>query len=341
MPAERPLTTRGPTTAEPELGGFTPLLQLFERLALLGYAFDLGKWESWVNGGVIAGVPPLPSNDCQIPRAVEDRIRRILDVERRLAPGAGIDKLAFYLVVAGLEDVPPGLVADYLEAGLSKFFVVGEGMLRRLERKPDRVGPLAERRLADAMSKAVLRDYPLLGAASYTACQQMLATCFMIFFRTSWRNRPPQGNRQFERIITPSFLDYQRLPVKSISLADAPDGVPGGVMSPAADRDRLYMQLRIASETSPRELLQAVRDAAMVICTATTQFPELEESAPLPSATGAFAQWVLTLIPPVLAAALYRVSQYSATEKYGNLIPNRKETGLEAILRTALMYWHT
>ena len=101
------------------------------------------------------------------------------------------------------------------------------------------------------------------------------------------------------------------------------------------------MQLRIAAETNPRELLQAVRDAAMVIDTATTQFPELQESAPLPAPSGAFAQWVLTLVPPVLAAALYRVAQYTATEKYGNLIPNRKETGLESILRTALVYWHT
>ena len=308
---------------------------------MLGYSFDLGKWETWVTGGLLDGVPPLPSNDCQIPRAVEERIRRVLDVERRLAPGSSIEKLAFYLVVAGLDDVPAILVADYLEAGLSKFFVVGEGMLRRLERKPDRIGPLAERRLADAMSRAVLRDYPLLGAASYTACQQMLATCFMIFFRTSWCNRPPKADRHFERIITPSFLDYQRLPVKSITVADQPDAPPHSAMTPAADKDRLIMQLRIAAETSPRELLQAVKDAAMVIGTATTQFPELEESAPLPSPTGAFAQWVLTLIPPVLAAALYRVSQYAATEKYGNLIPNRKETGLEAILRTALMYWHT
>jgi hypothetical protein len=336
------LTTRGLVTAEQELGGgFTPLLQLFERLALLGYSFDLAKWELWVTGGLLAGVPPLPSNDCQIPRAVEDRVRRMLDVERRLAPGSSVDKLAFYLVVAGLDDIPPALIADYMEAGLSKFFVVGEGMLRRLERKPERVGPLAERKLADAMSRAVLRDYPLLGAASYTAHQQLLATCFMIFFRTSWCNRPPRADRRFDRIITPGFLDYQRLPVKSIALADTPADQHDAAMPPAADKDRLFVQLRIASETSSRELLQAVKDAAMVIRTATTQFPELEESEPLPSPTGAFAQWVLTLIPPVLAAALYRVSQYSATEKYGNLIPNRKETGLEAILRTALVYWHT
>ena len=295
-------------------GGFTPLLQLFERLALLGYSFDLVKWEAWVNSGLLGGVPPLPSNDCQIPHAAEERIRFILDVERRLAPGATVEKLAFYCVVAGLEDVPPQLVAEHIEAGLGKFFVVGDGMLRRLERRPQRVGPLAERRLANAMARSVLRDYPLLGAASYTACQQLLATCFMIFFRTSWRNRPPRASRNFERIITPGFLDYQRLPVKTIALADKTDDREETTMSPAADKDRLFMQLRIAAETNPRELLQAVRDAAMVIDTATTQFPELQESAPLPAPSGAFAQWVLTLVPPVLAAALYRV---------------------------ALVYWHT
>jgi len=338
------LTTKGliAPQAEERPSGFTPLLQLFERLALLGYSFDLVKWEALVNAGLLAGLPPLPSNDCQIPHATEERIRFILDIEKRLAPGAGVDKLAFYLVVAGLRDVPPRLVADYLEASVSKFFVVGDGMLRRLERKPERVGPLAERRLANAMARAVLRDYPLLGAASYTACQQLLAASFMIFFRTSWCNRKPSPQRRCDRIITPDFLDYGRLPVKTIADADiAPSTAPNVSMAPAADKDRLFAQLRLAAETNPTELLQAVKDAAMVIDAATTQFPELQESVPLPTPTGAFAQWVLTLVPPVLAAALLRVSQLTGSEKYGNLIPNRKETGLEAILRTALVYWHT
>jgi hypothetical protein len=330
-----PLTVERPT-------GFTPLLQLFERLALLGYSFDLAKWEALVNGGLIVGLPSLPSNDCQIPHATEERIRFILDVERRMSPGAGVDKLAFYLVIAGLSDVPPQLVGEYIEASLSKFFVVGDGMLRRLERKPARVGPLGERKLATAMARAVLRDYPLISTSAYTACEQLLATGFVIFFRTSWSNRKPSPNRQWQHIITPEFLDYQRLPVKTIAEASIPaDVAPLTAMEPAADKQRLFMQLRVACETSPKELLQAVRDAAMVISTATTQFPELQEASPLETPKGAFAQWVLTLLPPVLAAALFRVSQNTGSEKYSNLIPDRKETGLEAILRTALVYWHT
>ncbi|MDQ6766651.1 MAG: hypothetical protein M3Z41_02475 [Candidatus Eremiobacteraeota bacterium] len=317
-------------------------MQLFERLALLGYSFDLVKWESFVNGGLITGLPPLPSNDCQIPHATEERIRIILDVERQLAPGSNVDKLAFYLVVAGLDDVPPRLVGDYIESSLSKFFVVGDGMLRRLERKPARVGPLAERKLANAMAKAVLRDYPLLSAPAYESCQQLLATCFIIFFRTSWSNRRPSPKRQWQRIITPDFLDYQRLPVKTIGQADQPaDAATPTTMEPAADKERLFAQLRVACDTSPKELMQAVKDAAMVISAATTQFPELQEAAPLPTTKGAFAQWVLTLLPPVLSAALFRVSQNTRTEKYSNLIPDRRETGLEAISRTVLVYWHT
>ncbi len=225
---------------------------------------------------------------------------------------------------------------------MGKLFVVGDGMLRRLERKPERIGPAGERRLANAMARSVLRDYPLLGAASYTACQQLLAACFIIFFRTSWCNRKPSPRRRWERIITPDFLDYQRLPVKTIAEGDlVADAAPQLSMAPAADKDRLFTQLRSAAESSPAELLQSVKDAAMVIDAATTQFPELQEAMPLPTPTGAFAQWVLTLVPPVLAAALLRVSQNTGVEKYGNLIPNRRETGLEAILRTALAYWHT
>jgi hypothetical protein len=340
------LTTKGLISAPPAIHerptGFTPLLQLFERLALLGYSFDLVKWEALVNRGLLSGLPPLPSNDCQIPHVTEERIRFILDVEKRLAPGAGVDKLAFYLVVAGLDDVPTALACEYIEASLSKFFVVGDGMLRRLQRKPARVGPLGERKLANAMAKAVMRDYPLLSTAAYTACQQLLAACFIIFFRTSWSNRKPSPNRQWSRIITPDFLDYQKLPVKTIAEADLPAGAaPQAAMAPAADKDRLVTQLRAACETSPKELMQSVKDAAMVISAATTQFPELQDTAPLPTPAGAFAQWVLTLLPPVLAAALFRVSQSTGSEKYGNLIPDRKETGLEAILRTVLVYWHT
>jgi hypothetical protein len=287
-------------------------------------------------------LPPIPSNDCQIPHASEERIRFILDVEKQLSPGVAVDKLAFYLVVAGLDDVPVELVSEYIEASLSKFFIVGDGMLRRLERKPARVGPLGERSLANAMAKTVLRDYPLLSASAYTACQQMLATGFMLYFRTAWRNRKPAPNRQWQRIITPDFLDYDVLPVKTIAQADVPaDEAPGTTLDPAVDGSLLMAQLRAACEANPDDLLQAVRDAAMVISAAATTFPELHDEAPLPSPKGAFAQWVLTLVPPVLAAALFRVSQNTRTEKYGNLIPDRKETGLEAILRTVLVYWHT
>ncbi len=340
------MTTKNLISVPQELShkptGFTPLLQLFERLALRGYSFDLIKWEALVNGGILTGVPPLPSNDCQIPHATEERIRFILDVERRLAPSSGIDKLAFYLVVAGLDEVPPELVAEYIQASLAKFFVVGEGMLRRLETKPARVGPLGERRLANAMANAVLRDYPLLGASAYIACQQLLTTSFIIFFRTSWFNRRPAPHRRWERIITADFLDYHQLPVKTIAEADLPDDEePVLSMEPAADRERLFAQMRIACETNPKELMQSVKDAAMVISTATNQFPELQEPAPLTSPKGAFAQWVLTLLPPLLAASLFRVAQNTRTEKYSNLIPDRKETGLEAIMRTVLVYWHT
>lgn len=340
------MTTKGLLSAKPNAHdrptGFIPLLQLFERLALLGYSFDHAKWEALVNGGLLTGLPPIPSNDCQIPHAAEERIRFILDAEKQLSAGVAVDKLAFYLVIAGLDDVPLTLVGEYIEASLLKFFIVGDGMLRRLERRPASVGPLGERKLAEAMAKAVLRDYQLLGASAYTACQQLLTTCFILYFRTAWRNRKPAPNRQWQRIITPDFLDYDRLPVKTIGESDLPaDEVPSTSLDPAVDSSRLTAQLRAAYEAHPDDLMQAVKDAAMVISAAANDFPELHDEAASPTPKGAFAQWVLTLVPPVLAAALFRVSQNTGTEKYSNLIPDRKETGLEAILRTVLVYWHT
>ena len=283
----------------------------------------------------------MPSNDCQIPHATEDRLRFILDAQRRLIPKASIEKLAFHLVVAGLEDVPARLVGSHIASSLSKFFVVGEGMLRRLQRRPSRLGPLTERRLADAMAKAVLRDYPLLETSAYAACRQLLSTAFIMFFRSAWRNRRPGSKRPWQRIITPEFMDYERLPVKSIADAEVSCERAAVDMEPAADQERLFAQLRRACDADPTELLQAARDAAMVITAATARFPELQDCTVATEPKEAFARWVLTLVPPVLAAGLLRVAQHARTEKYGNLIPGRRETGLEAILRTVLVYWHT
>lgn len=316
-------------------------MQLVERLGLLGYTFDLSKWEALVNAGLLSGVPPSPSYDCQVPHAVEDRIRSILDVEQRLPAATSVDKLAFYLAVAGVPAVPTSLIGSYLEASFSKFFIVGDGMLRRLERRPRAVGAFGERRLADAMAKSVLRDYTVLGASSYIASRQLLATAFTMYFRMSWENRRPQPRRAHYRILTPEFLDWTRLPVKTMGEPPTrPDLPPQASLQPAVDRDRVFTQLRAACATNPAEVIQAAQDAALVITTATPRFPELKTKPP-ENPKAAFAHWVLTLIPPMLAAGLYRVSQRSGAERYANLIPDRKETGLEGILRTILVYWHT
>lgn len=316
-------------------------MQLVERLALDGYSFDLSKWEALVNAGLLSGLPPTPSYDCQIPHAIEGRIRNILDVERRVPAATFADKLGFYCAVAGVGAVPTGLIGTYIEASFTKFFIVGDGMLRRLERKPAAVGAYGERRLADAMAKAVLRDYALLSAGAYVACRQLLATAFIMYFRMTWENRKPQPRRANPRIVTPEFLDWTRLPVKTIGEPPTPpDAAPVVSLQPAVDRERIFTQLRAACATNPTEVVQAVQDSALVITTATTQYPELQ-SKPPHSPKSAFAYWVLTLIPPMLAAGLYRVSQRSGAERYANLIPDRKETGLEGILRTVLVYWHT
>lgn len=321
--------------------GFIPLLQLFERLALRGYSFDLAKWETLVNAGLLVGLPPTPSYDCQIPHAMDDRIRAILDVEKRLPPGVPVDKLAFYLAIAGIQGVPAPLVGSYIEASFTKFFVVSEGMFRRLERKPTSFGAFGERKLADAMAKAVLRDYPLIAASSYIACRQLLATAFVMSIRTTWENKKPCPRRRWQRIITPEFLDWSRLPVKSMGeVPTPPDTTCASSLAPAVDRERMFTQLRAACATNPHEVVQAVQDAALVISSAATQYPELQPLKGCEAPKGAFAAWVLSLVTPMLAAGLYRVSQRSGAERYANLIPDRKETGLESILRSVLVYWH-
>lgn len=307
-----------------------------------GYTFDLTKWETLVNAGLLVGLPPAPSYDCQIPHAMEDRIRAILEVEKRLPPGVPVDKLAFYLAIAGIQGVPAVLIGSYIEASFTKFFVVGEGMLRRLERKPACIGAFGERKLADAMAKTVLRDYPLLVASSYIACRQLLATAFIMYFRTTWENKKPGPRRRWQGIITPEFLDWTRLPVKSLGEAPTPpDKAFTSSLAPAVDRERIFTQLRAACATNPHDVVQAVQDAALVISSAATRYPELHSLKDCEAPKGAFAVWVLSLVTPMLAAGLYRVSQRSGAERYANLIPDRKETGLESILRSVLVYWHT
>ncbi len=322
--------------------GLIPLLALFERLAFLGYSFDLAKWELFVNGGLLRGVPAIPSNDCQIPLALETRVRFILDTERRLAPGAGIDKLAFYLVVGGLDGVPVHLVLDYVHSSIDKFFVAGDGMVRRLPDKPARLGPSGERRLADEIARAVVREYPPAAGPSLTAYQKLLAAAFCLYFRNNWNNRRPSPQRRWTRIITPEFLDYQSLPVKTIAgLESAASGAPISYMDPAADKEDMLARLRAEAEANPTDLLQAVKDAATIITAAAPRFPELHDGAIIRDRKVAFAAWVLSLMLPLLAAGLFRVTINTRADKYANLVPNQKETGLESILRTVLLYWHT
>ena len=330
------------TKIEPPVRGFIPVLALFERLALSGFSFDLAKWESFVSSGLLRGVPAAPSNDCQVPLAIEQRIRRLLEVERRLAPGADIDKLAFFSVIAGLDDVPAQLVLNHVQSSIHKFFVAGDGMVRRLPHKPSRIGPSGERRLAAEIAHAIVREYPPAAGPSLTAYHELLTAAFTIYFRSNWQNRRPSPQRRWTRVITPDFLDYQTLPVKTIADGETgADAAPLTHMAPAAEKDGMLARVRAEGQANPNDLLQAVKDAATIITAAAPQFPELSENTMTSSRKAAFAGWVLTLVLPLLAAGLFRVSLDTRGDKYANLIPNQRETGLESVLRTVLLYWHT
>lgn len=320
--------------------GFIPLLALFERLASSGYAFDLAKWEWYVNGGLLRGVPAVPSHDCQIPLLLETRIRGILDTERHLALDPPLDKLAFFLVARGFGEVPASLVLDHIHNSIEKFFVAGDGMVRRLPHKPARIGPAGERRLADEMARAIVREYPA-ASQSLGAYRQLLAAAFQVYLRCNWRNRRPSPQRRGPRVITPDFLDYQTVPVKTIADSESGADVTRPVnMEPATDKDRILARLRAEGQANPADLLQAVKDAATIVTAAAPQFPELSDDRATGNRKAAFAAWVLSLALPILAAGLFRVSLNTRADKYANLIPNRRETGLESVLRTVLLYWH-
>ncbi|MDQ6781058.1 MAG: hypothetical protein M3Z37_07910 [Candidatus Eremiobacteraeota bacterium] len=324
------------------VSGLTPLFALFEHLAVLGYPFDLAKWETLVNSGLLNGVPSTPSNDCQVPVAVEARLRTILDTERRLAAGSGIDKLAFFLVINGLEGVPAQLVSEYLLNSIEKFFVAGDGMVRRLTNRPARLGPVSERKLADAMAQAVVGEYPPAMPSRSPAYQQLLSAGFSMYLRSNWHNRRPSPHRRWMRIITPDFLDYQWLPVKTIADRASGASAPALVtMEPAADKDRMLARLRSEAQAHPADLLQAVKDAAAIVAAAAPRFPELSQPLVFRQRNAAYAAWVLSLSLPLLAAGLFRVGINTRADRYSHLIPDQKETGLEAILRTVLLYWHT
>lgn len=334
------------STAKPavdvRLSGFTPLFALFERLAVLGYSFDLAKWEALVDSGLLYGMPATPSNDCQVPVAVEARLRMILDTQRRLAEGSSIDKLAFFLVVHGLEGVPASLVSDYLHNSIEKFFVAGHGMVRRLANRPARVGPVGERRIADAMAQAIVNEYPPAIPSRSPAYRQLLSAGFSMYLRSNWHNRRPSPQRHWQRIITPDFLDHEWLPVKTIADRASGASAPALVsMEPAADKERMLAQLRSEGQAHPADLLQAVKDAAAIVSAAAPRFPELSQPCVFRQRDAAYAAWVLSLSLPLLAAGLFRVGINTRADRYSNLIPDQKETGLEAILRTVLLCWHT
>src|SRR5579872_589927 len=322
-------------------GGFVPLLTLLERLSILGYSFDMAKWATFVDSGLLREVPATASNDCQVPLTVEARVRRILDVERRLRLDPSLGKLAFFLLVAGLEAVPVSLVIDHIDASIDKFFIAAQGMLRRSPHRPVALGPDGEHRLASELARAIARAYPPANASTAAAYEELLATAFVLFLRCNWRNRKPGPPRLWHRVLTGEFLDYDALPVKSIADCDSGSEVPARHALPAVDRAQLVAGIRRDGLADPHELAQAVRDACTIITTAAPEFPELGTGPSPITRQGAFAAWGLSLVPPLLAAGLFRVSLSTRGEKYVNLIPDRRETGLESILRTVRVHWHT
>ncbi len=89
------------------------------------------------------------------------------------------------------------------------------------------------------------------------------------------------------------------------------------------------------------DVVQAVQDAALVISQPPRRYPELHSLKDCRNRQRERLRVGAESRDADARGRLYRVSQRSGAERYANLIPDRKETGLESILRSVLVYWHT
>jgi len=277
----------------PPPGKRARLGDVLERLAQTGYRVDDEKWERFKRARLVT--TPLPTERGE--RDAIRRLRRILDVERRLAPSGDIDALCFHLAAAGIDAIPAAPVARHVLASVSDLFVLGDQLRTVVHANGAPVGPDGEFKLGRAMARHALRTYRMADRSEKNLFETLLGAAFVGYVRSTYANvRPGQMLHVSSRLVTLDAVP-ERTPAPQ---AAAP-------LPPLSDRSGLIAWLTTLAGEEESLVLRATQSVAALIRLRVHQFPELQapwrDVAAQNGPHAATALHALALVPPVLTAA--------------------------------------
>lgn len=293
---------------------------VLDRLSLSGYRIDQAKIDRLTQSGLVEPLSAGESGE----RALIGRLRRILDVEHRLAPSGDLDALCFHLAASGVDAVPHQAVVRHLCASLGMLFTVGDRLIGEVTPVRSVIGPDGEERVGRSMAQLALRFFQPLLQAERLATESLLTAAFVGYVRSTWSNpRPNYALHTSSRLVNLDAELSERQPQRS----NEPP------LPPISDRTALSTWLRAQSEKNGDEVLAAVRSSAALVRLHVAHYPELE--LPWRDAAAQYGRdslptlQTLALVPPVLAIAFLQGGQASADAR------------LERTLAHLMHFWGT
>ncbi len=270
------------------------------RLDLTGYRIDRQKWERFEEAGLVSAVMPTERGE----REAIKRLRRLLDVERRLQPTGDLDALCFHLAAAGIDDVPATSVARHIAASVRSLLAVGDGVAREIALRPDAVAaPEAERRAASTLARQCLGDYTAADRVERRATEAILGAAFIAYLRSVSRaSRPGALLHESSRLVT---LDDVSMPARAPRHSD--------MLPPLASGDAICAWLGERVANAPPDVPRAVHSVAAMFRLTVRRYPELQIAwRDVAAAHGSSASRMLAALsaaPGVLSAALLQVGE--------------------------------
>jgi hypothetical protein len=291
-----------------------------DRLELSGYQIDQVKLQRFIQCGLVG----RPTSGESGERTLIARLRRILDVEHRLAPSGDVDALCFHLAASGVEEVPPEAVGRHLSTSLGMLFTVGDRLIGEVTPVRGVVGPDGEQRVGRSMARLALQSFRPAVQAERIATEAFLTAAFVAYVRSTWANpRPNHELHLSSRLVNLDAELSERQPLRANEPA----------LPPISDRAAIVSWLNVRSEKNGDGVLAAVRNSAALVRLHVAQYPELElpwrDAAARYGQTSMTVLQMLALVPPILAVAFLQGGQTAADAR------------LERTLTRLMHFWGT
>jgi hypothetical protein len=274
-----------------------------ERLAQVGYRIDRAKTERFAAAGFL----PAASEDADAERMLIARLRRILEIERMLAPWRDTDALAFYLAAAGVEGVPATHVARFLAASIPELCAAGQHFARNGSAAV--AGLEGERAEGRRIARASLAHFRFGDSAEKKALEGLLSIALIAFVRLRYGTQRPLGQlHRHSRLVN--------LDAEEESIAKKPR--TSGALPPVVDADRMMVWLGSRADAGGESVLAAARMSGAIVKARLKRYPELQvawrEVAEACGYPGLNSLRLLSAVPAVLACAIL---QAGASESAG------------------------